>query len=372
MFARLLACSGPPEAPAEPASCRFLEAPAAGPLAGPRQAAGNDPLALARLFIREARQTGDAGFYTLASGAIDCALARDSASAEARRLHAHVALQFHDFAAVEAEAGRLVALPGATWLDHALLGDAQMEQGKLDAAADAYQRAADLRPALEVLDRIGWLRWLWGDMEGSLQMAQLAAGSGSPADAEPYAWALSRLGWLHALRGEAAPELDRALALVPGYGPAALARGRLRLHQGDRVGAAADLLAVGATVEGVWALSEIEATASVEAVRKQDARGYALWLAPRDPAGALALLNEEWSVRQDATTRMGRAWAAWLGGGETAFDPSAEARTALATGIVEPRVLRMGSQILGDDALMQRALAMGPGLLPSERALPPR
>lgn len=371
MLALLFACSAPPEAPPEPGPCRFLDAPAAGPLADSRKAAANDPLALARLFIREARQTGDAGFYTLASGALDCALARDSASGEARRLHAHVALQFHDFAAVEAEATRLVALPGATWLDHAILGDAQMEQGKLDAAADAYQRAAELHPGLEVVDRIGWLRWLWGDIEGSLEMAQRAVGSGTPADPEPYAWVLSRLGWLRALRGEASPELDHALALLPGYGPAALARGRVRLNQGDRIGAAADLRRVGATVEGVWALSEIDATASVEAVGAQDPRGHALWLAPHDPARALVILNQEWSVRQDATTRMGRAWAAWLSGAP-GLDAAAEARTALATGIVEPRVLRMGSQILGDDALMQRALAMGPGLLPSERALPPR
>ncbi len=368
IVALLLACAETPVV--SPSSCRMLDAPAAGPLAADRLAAAGDALALARLFIREARQTTDPGFYTLAAGALDCALERDAADRDARRLRAHVELQFHNFAAVEVEATRLVAMPGATWLDHALLGDAQMEQGRLEQAGVAYQAAADLRPGLEVYDRVGWLRWLWGDLEGSVEMARLAVATGTPADPEPYAWVLTRLGWLHALACEPAPELDAALVLLPGYAPAAFARGRVRLHTGDGVGAAADLRAVGATVEAAWALSEFDPTASVAAVREQDTRGYAMWLAPADPVAARALLDAEWAVRQDATTRMARAWAAWLGQ-DTSVDTAAEARTALATGILEPRVLRMGSQILADPALMQRALSMGPGLLPSERAATP-
>jgi hypothetical protein len=94
-----------------------------------------------------------------------------------------------------------------------------------------------------------------------------------------------------------------------------------------------------------------------------------MWLTPRDPKRALELLNDEWAIRQDATTRMARAWAA-QGAADTSLDVSVEARAALATGIVEPRVLLIGARILGDDTLRQRALAMGPGRLPSER-LPP-
>lgn len=368
ILALLIACDEPP--PPTPMACRMLDASAAGPLASERHAAAGKAVDLARLFIREARQTSDPGFYTLAAGALDCAVTRNADDREALRLRAHVELQFHNFAAVEVEAARLVAMPDATWLDHALLGDAQMERGRLEQAGAAYQAAADLRPGLEVYDRVGWLRWLWGDVEGSLEMAKLAVATGTPADPEPYAWVLTRLGWLHALACEPAPELDQALALLPGYAPAAFARGRVRLHTGDHVGAAADLRAVGATVEAAWGLSELDATVSVAAVREQDARGYAMWLAPSDPLAARTILDAEWVIRQDATTRMARAWAAWLGR-DVSIDAAAEARIALATGIVEPRVLRMGSQILGDEALMQRALSMGPGLLPSERAASP-
>ncbi len=359
----LFGCAPPAPAPAF-GPCTLVEAPAAGPLAAER-AATQEPIALARLFIQEARLTSDAGFYTLAEAALDCHLQTAPTDREAIRLRDHVQVQFHRFAEVEADAKRLTGA-GATWLDWALLGDAQMEQGKLDEAAASYQTAMDLRPGLEMYDRVAWLRWLWGDVEGALALQRDAVAAGSPRDPEPLAWVLTRLGWLNALGGRPSPELDAALALLPDYRPAHFHRGRVRLAGADPASAAEDLRAAGATVEAVWALSEIDATASVEAVRSQDPRGYAMWLTPRDPKEALAILEEEWRVRQDATTRMARAWAAWH-----AHDPSldavAEARTALATGIVEPRVLRMGGQVLADPALVARALAMGPGLLPSER-----
>jgi tetratricopeptide (TPR) repeat protein len=334
-------------------------------MANERTAVGDAPLALAELFVREARLTGDPGFYTLADTALTCALSRAPDDLEAERLRAHVWIQFHRFAEVEVLAQRLAAAEGAGWFDHALLGDAHMEQGELDLAGEAYQRAVDLRPSLEVYDRIGWLRWSWGDVDGAVAMQEMAVSAGSPLDPEPYAWVLTRLGWLHALRGQPAPELDAALALLPDYKPARFARGRVRLHEGHP-GAADDLRAVGATVEAVWALSELDPSVSIEAVKAQDPRGYAIWLTPRNPAAALVILDDEWKVRQDATTRMARAWAASRAG-DTSRDVSVEARAALATGIVEPRVLWMGAQILGDDTLRQRALAMGPGLLPSER-----
>jgi tetratricopeptide (TPR) repeat protein len=323
-------------------------------------------VARARLFIREARTTGDVGFYRLAETSLECAEAEGLTGPDLRALRAHVRLQFHAFAAVEAIYTPMP--PDAGWLDHALLGDARMEQGKLDAAVDAYQRAVDLRPGLEMYDRIGWLRWLEGDLEGAMEMATLAVSAGSSQDPEPYAWVLTRLGWLRALQGQPSPELDQALALVPGYRPALVARGRVRLHAKDPA-AAEDLRAAGRTVEAFEALAELDPTVVMADVREQDPRGYAMWLTPQDPVEAHRLLAEEWAARQDATTRMARAYALWFDGDAQGRAQAAEeARLALATGIVDPRVLRLGFEILGDRALAQRALAMGPGLLPSERA----
>ncbi len=116
-------------------------------------------------------------------------------------------------------------------------------------------------------------------------------------------------------------------------------------------------------------LAELDPSTAVAAARLQDPRGYADWLAPRDPGAALPILEREWVARQDATTRMSRAWAAFhlqRGGGSPALDPAAEARAALATGIPEPRVLLEGGLILEDPEPLKRALARPCGLLPSE------
>jgi Tfp pilus assembly protein PilF len=362
LLALLAACATPPE-PTAPDACTVMSVPTPGPLQKEREKT-TDPLARARLLIREARLAGDPGFYTLAETALDCALERKPDDPEALSLRAHVYLQFHRFAEVEKLAGDLTRTHGK-WLDWALLGDAQMEQGKLEAAGESYQKAVNLRPGLDMYDRIGWLRWLWGDVDGALEMQQLAVSAGDPTDPEPFAWALTRMGWLHALQGKPAPELDKALTLVPAYKPALLYRGRIRLYAGDTAGAAEDFHAVGPTVEATRALLDIDPTTSMDAVKSQDPRGYAIWLSDTQPEKAIVILDEEWKQRQDATTRMARAYARFRAG----QDAADEARAALATGIVEPRVLLQGGLILKDPALLARALASGPGLLPSERKI---
>jgi tetratricopeptide (TPR) repeat protein len=338
-----------------------MAVPAPGPRAAEVARAGADGLAIARLRIEEARLTGDPGFYSLAEQAASCALAHEGGLG-AQRLLTHIHIQFHQFARAETEAAALVAASG-TWQDHMLLGDAQMEQGKIDAAAASYQVAMDTHPGMELYDRASWLRWLTGDLPGAVELQQLAVSGGSAGDPEPYAWVLTRLGWLHLLQGKPAPELTKALQLVPDYAAARLAQGRFRLHLKDPL-AASDLAFVAHTVEGARALAEIDTTVSVDAVGAQDPRGYGIWLADRDPARALPLLEQELTQRQDAVTHMAHAYAAFRAG----QDAEAEARAALVTGIIEPRVLLEGGLLLGDAALLRRALGMGPGLLPSERA----
>jgi tetratricopeptide (TPR) repeat protein len=359
-----LACAAPEEnAPRAPDPCTIVRAPAPGPRAAEIARAIDNPLEIARLRIEEGHLTADPGFYSLAEQAARCALQRSPGDPEARRHLVHVAIQFHQFAAAEKDALALATETGS-WSDWMLLGDAQMEQGRLGEAAAAYQKAMDQRPGLPLYDRAAWLRWLTGDVDGALELQKRAVAAGSSSDPEPYAWVLTRLGWLHALRGEPAPEIDLALALVPDYPPARFARGRIRLAAGDG-GAAEDFLKVGATVEATRARAEIDPSVPVDAVRAQDPRGYAIWLAERDPARAIELLDEELRNRQDAITHMAHAYAVFRDGG----DGSAEAKAALATGCPEPRVLLQGGIVLGDRMLVERALAMGPGLLPSERAL---
>ncbi|MEQ1506159.1 MAG: hypothetical protein ABMB14_28260, partial [Myxococcota bacterium] len=355
-------CASASPAGLDPCAAAFL--PADGPLAAEASAI-RDPVALAELRIREARLSGDPGFDTLADLALDCALSRDPADPVARRWKGHVEIQFHRFAEAEARLAPLYGQTGA-WRDAMLLGDARMERGDIDGADDAYDDAMAGRPGLELYDRVAHLAWLEGDLPTAIALEQDALSAASTADPEPMAWVATRLGWLRSLDGDVPNELGLALRVMPDYRPAHLALGRYLLATGHADDAEPHLRAAGPTIEAVRALAELDPAASVQSVSAQDRRGYAIWLAPRDPAAAVALLDAELAQRRDAVTRIARAWAAWTGGAGDAVAP--EVRAALATGIADPSTLVMAAEVLGDSSLAKRALSMSAGLLPSEQA----
>lgn len=350
------------EAPVKaPDPCALMSAKAPGPLADER-AKTTDPLALAKIFVREAHQTADPGFYTLAEAATSCALSRKPEDLEARRTRAFVWYQFHRFKDVETEARALLAA-GGTPEDQMLLGDALMEQGRLDEAANAYQEVVNKTGGLEIYLRVGWLRWLWGDLDGAIEMDQLALQAAGGVDTDALAFALTDLGWLRALRGEPGDEIEQALHLEPTNTRAHLLRGRLRLHRGDQTGAAEDLAAAGETWEAARLQHELQPEFSLATACSRDPRGCACWEAEAEPQVALKALDQELQSRADAMTKMCHAYARFRLG----QDGSEEARAALATGTREPSVLLLGGLILSDPGPIQAALALGPGLLPSER-----
>ena len=66
-------------------------------------------------------------------------------------------------------------------LDYGLLGDALMEQGRLDEAAAAYQQMIDLKPFYQSYTRAAHVRWMKGDLEGALGAMRRATRIGQPA-----------------------------------------------------------------------------------------------------------------------------------------------------------------------------------------------
>ena len=73
---------------------------------------------------------------------------------------------------------------------------------------EAYQKMADLKPCLQAYTRIAHVRWLKGDLEGAIEVAEEAAGTGT---ARPGA---ARLGadqarLLPVESGETCPRRDR-------------------------------------------------------------------------------------------------------------------------------------------------------------------
>lgn len=280
------------------------------------------------LYIARARARNDAGDYKLAETAAECLGTRYPEDATALLLKGHVLHQLHRFREAEQIARALVAKRTFV-LDFGLLGDVLMEQGRLDEAANAYQRMIDLKPFYQSYTRAAHLRWLKGDLDGAIELMRLAIASASARDPEASAWAWTRLATYELQAGrvdEAATAAERALIYQPDYAAALLAQGRILLAT-DRPRDAVNVLrraaALNPTPEYEWILADALRLQGLgtdaDVVERQlmtrgstvDPRTFALFLATRriEPGRALALSDEELRARGDIFTLDAHAWA---------------------------------------------------------------
>jgi tetratricopeptide (TPR) repeat protein len=371
------------------------------------------------LYVAKARESFDPGYYKLAEQCAVClenfddpkthghlerpmrASATPSApleervgerrySSEAAFLRGHVLHNLHRFKEAEELAMRLVSSRGAP-ADFGLLGDALMEQGKLDGAVVAYQRMADLKPDLHAFVRAAHVRWLKGDLPGALELAEAAACSISPRDTDTAAWVLTRLASYRFQSGAldtARDACDQALAFRPDYAPAMLLRGRMLLADGKTAEALSLLRRAAELVplpEYEWMLAEaLEANGDEAEARRveqelrrtgaaADPRTLALFLATRgeDAPGAVRLAQEELENRRDVFTYDGLAWAQASAG--RLDEARASLARALSEGTQDARLFFhaavLASRANDPDATkwFTKALELKAQLLPSER-----
>ena len=291
----------------------------------------NPTAALERLgwaYVAKARASFDPGYYLLAEKCADAIIARQVDSLEALLLRGHATESMHRFKEAEVIARTLVAKRGLPF-DFGLLGDSLMEQGKLDEAATAYQQMVNLRPDLHSYSRIAHLRWLKGDVEGAVEVMQMAAHAASPLDAESAAWVYARLAaYQSQLGANAAVNQSLAVALEyqKDYAPALLQHGRQLLNEQKNT-EAVEVLTRAAKLnplpEYLWALADAlrEAGRGHEAVvvetelRKHgaaaDERSFALFLVTRgeSPETALQLTERELETRRDIFSYDALAWS---------------------------------------------------------------
>ena len=202
--------------------------------AAPRRADGWTLLAGA--YLQKVRETGDAGFYARAQGAVDRALSLRPDDAGALTQRSALELSRHDFRAGLRDALRARALAPAVVAPFGTVVDALVELGRYAQAATALQEMVDRKPNLAAYARVSYFRELHGDLDGALAAMRAAASAGGAAP-EQGAYVRALLGGLELQKGRiaAAVRQDReALLAVPGY-PAAeaglaqadIARGRL-------------------------------------------------------------------------------------------------------------------------------------------------
>ncbi|HBZ72033.1 MAG TPA: hypothetical protein DEP35_20810, partial [Deltaproteobacteria bacterium] len=344
------------------------------------------------LLVAKARKTLDPGYYKLAQQCASCMETRQPHRAETMLLSGHVLDSLHRFKEAEAVARELVRVRGLSF-DYGLLGDSLMEQGKLAAAVDAYQRMIDQKPTPEAYSRAAHMRWLKGDLSGAIELMEMAARAGDPDDAESSAWARVKLASYQLQAGDlnrASQTVEAAMALQPGYPPALLAQGRLLLGQGKAKESLDPLRRAAERVplpEYQWALIEAlraaDRSADADAVQARlflrgavnDPRTFALYLATtkKDVPAALHLATEELSTRADVFTFDILAWAQAAAGNvpeaqrqmrHALAEGTQDARLFFHAGVIAARAREVGAA----RNWLLKAAAIQATLWPSERA----
>jgi tetratricopeptide (TPR) repeat protein len=288
-------------------------------------------LALERLgyrFVARARARDDAWEYFLAEKSAECLDAMQPGTPAALLLRGHVLHQLHRFKEAETIARMLVTRRQFV-LDYGLLGDALLDQGRMEEASAAYQKMIDIKPFYQSYVRAAHLRWMKGDVDSAIEVIRLAIDAASPRDRESIAWAWTRLAQYELQRDRLAAAqqaADTALAYQPDYAAALLASGRIRLAAGktDRSleplrraarlnplpeyqWALAEALHAGG-LRGEAAAIEHELEAKGQAV---DPRTFSLYLATRRQQSdrAVQLATRELQKRSDIFTLDALAWA---------------------------------------------------------------
>ena len=345
------------------------------------------------LYVAKARQSFDPGYYKLAEQCAYCLESKKPHSPEAMLLRGHVLQNLHKFKEAEPLARELVAIRGLSF-DHGLLGDVLMEQGRLDEAANSYQKMVDLKPDLESYSRIAHYRWLKGDLAAATELMQSAVSAASPNAPESAAWVNTRLAFYQFQSGElslANDTCDVALDYQTNYPPALLLRGRLLLAEGkadEAVQALTRAEKFNPLPDYQWTLSEAlhaagqeDAAALVETRLNNtgagsDPRTFALYLASQGQTNAtsLELAYAELNSRADVFTQDALAWALFANGQpESAYQVM---QKALKEGTVDARLYFHATLIANraghnEEAAewLEKTAPLIPQLLPSEQKL---
>ena len=340
--------------------------------------------ALALALSRRARETSDVNFYTQAEDALKKSFEISPGNFDGERTAVWLLLGKHEFPAAIEKAKELNKQMPDDIMLYGFLTDANVELGNYDDAEKAAQWMLNLRPGnMPGITRAAYLRELFGDIDGALDLMNMAYQSTAPSETEDRAWILSQVGHLQLTSGkisDAEASLQQALALFPGYHYALQNLAKVRIEQKryeDAVSLLRQRYESAKHAENLYDLAEAEALAGLadqakrdfaefetksiaESVRKDNSdRELIFYYADHahEPAKALKIAEEEFAWRHDVFTLDAYAWALHVNGRDS------EARTdierALAVGVRDARMLRHAGEIalsLGDRAAGQRYL----------------
>jgi tetratricopeptide (TPR) repeat protein len=340
--------------------------------------------ALALAFSRRARETSNVKFYAQAEETLKTSFEISPHNFDGEKIHVWLLLGRHEFAAAREEARKLNKKMPDDVMVYGFLTDANIEVGNYKEAEDSAQLMLDIRPGnLPGLARAAYLRELFGDLEGSIELMNMAYQSTPPSEAEDRAWTLSQIAHLQLMSGKIADAdntLQQALTIFPGYHYALGNLAKVRIEQKryedavkilqqryDSAQHAENLYDLAEALElaghrgqAQQAFGEFETKSRLESAYADNSnRELIFYYADHahQASKALEVAQAEYARRRDVFTLDAYAWALHVNGRDS--EARSQIAAALAVGIRDAKMLRHAGEIAlstGDRATAERYL----------------
>ena len=302
--------------------------------AGPKNYQAYNDLALA--LSRKARETSDSAYYEQAEEALRQSFSLQPNNMEGLKMQVWILLGKHEFSKALEQAAALNRQMPDDILIYGFLVDANMELGNYEDAEKAAQWMLDMRPGnIPALTRAAYLREMFGDIDGAIELMNAAYQRTPPNELEDRAWILTHLAHLQLMTGKtenAEKLLNEALLLFPAYHYALSDLAKVRIAQ-KKYSEAADLLQkryhaaphpenlyslakalekAGRVKQAKSAYAEFEKKARAEMQNADNSNRELIFYyadIARKPTEALRIAQSEISRRQDVYTLDAYAWA---------------------------------------------------------------
>jgi tetratricopeptide (TPR) repeat protein len=348
-------------------------------------------LALAALFIQEARISGNYTYYDKAAmKTVNDVLTIDSSNFEALVYKALIYYSQHHFADGLAAAEKAKNINPYNAYVYGLMVDGNVEMGNYDSAIANSDRMVAIRPDLTSYSRISYIREIFGDYNGAIEAMKLAVEAGGAGD-EYTEWSRTQLAMLLEKTGDyknAEALYNISINVRPGYPFALAGLGRVAVAAKDykkaidfytRANAAIDDYAVKEALADAYMLSgdakkasELfhdvvkELSANAQAGKSDESIGH---YADRELAYAYLKINDEDKALEHALMEYNRRpgnidvneTVAWVYYNRDEYDKALPyIKTALKTHSKNPVLLSRAALIFyksGDKDLAKSMLA---------------
>lgn len=196
---------------------------------------------LAEVLLRKTRVDANGAYAYEAEQALKTVLKHEPGEYTALKMLGAVYLSEHRFREAIEVANRAITVNADDAWNYGVLGDARLELGERDAAFEAFDTMARLRPDAASYARAAYALELQGRLADALRLMRMAAEATSAHDVEGQAWHLAQVADLLLATGDvdgAIREYARADHLFPGHPDAQTGRAKvaaLRAAQAEKI-----------------------------------------------------------------------------------------------------------------------------------------